>query len=100
MKKPVIPMYFLKADVVVFGESAQVVMLVFPGRCEEVGDTIRLPVIEVTHRRPPSGIWTRVPIQTTSRLFEVVEEHHASNVNVEEQEVHLPGVVIGIFMRK
>ena len=38
-------------------------------KCEEVGDTIRRLVFQVTHRRPPSRIWTSVPIQTNLSLY-------------------------------
>ena len=35
---------------------------------------------------------TRVPFQPDSLFFQAVEEHRASNVNVEELEEHLPDV--------
>ena len=60
---------------------------------EEDGDPLSPLVFQVTHRRPPSGIWsTRVPIPTNSLYYEAVEEHHASKVNVGKLEQYLQDI--------
>ena len=60
--------------------------------CEEVGNPIRPQVFQVTHRRPPSRIYTSCSYPDYLVVFEVVKEHRASNENAVELEERLPDV--------
>ena len=59
LEKFILPMNFWEADdVVVLGKPFDVDVFSFPGGLRR---KMRSPLVfQVTHRRPPSGIWTHV----------------------------------------
>ena len=71
LDKLILLVNFLETDdVVVLGESNEVVVVsFFTWKNGDNGDPMRFLVFHLTHRRPPSGIWTRVLSQPDSMYF-------------------------------